>query len=134
MAFADVGMAHFNQMAQVPGADDLRHGNPGAFQGFHPLQFGTQRRCAMIAIAMDAQGHPLTVVAAGREHRVLAEFHQFDVAEVAVPVLQGVARQVVQSGDLLIVVQRVEVSHGRGLKSRSGRGPGCRRTSRHDRG
>ena len=127
-------MAHFDQMALILRADDLRHGNAGACQRLHPLQLGAQRRFAVIAIAMDAQGYALAVVAAGREHRVLAEFHQFDVAELTLPVLQGVARQVVQAGDLLVMVQGMEFSHGRGLKSRSGRGPGCRRTGRRDRG
>ncbi|MNI73164.1 hypothetical protein D3C73_1291470 [compost metagenome] len=134
MALADLDMAHFDQVALVLGANDLRHGNPRAFQCFHPLQLGAQRRFAVIAVAMDTQGHPLAVVAAGREHRVLAVFHQFDVAELTLPVLQGVASQIVQPGDLLIMVQGMEFSHGRGLKLRSGRGPGCRRTGPRARG
>ena len=71
-----------------------------AGQRFHPLQLGTQRRLAVIAVAMDAQGDPLAVLAPCREHRVLAVFHQFDIGKLAVPMLQGVAGEVVQSGRL----------------------------------
>ncbi|MNN48543.1 hypothetical protein D3C81_1630260 [compost metagenome] len=110
---ADGLMGDFDQVALILRTDDLRHGDAGAGQCLHPLQLGTQRGFAVIAIAVDAQGDPLAIVAVGGEHRVLAKLHQFNVGELAVPLLQGMARQFVQAGHLLVVWQGVEFSHGR---------------------
>ncbi|MCY1244408.1 hypothetical protein D9M72_574800 [compost metagenome] len=120
---ADGLVGDFDQMAFILCADNLRHGNTCAGQGFHPLQLGTQCGLAVITIAMDAQGDALTVVAAGREHCVLAKLHQFNVGEFAFPLLQGMARQFVQTGYLLVMAQGIECrsaefSHGNSLKSR----------------
>ncbi|MNO71367.1 hypothetical protein D3C76_622830 [compost metagenome] len=117
-AFADLRCGHLDQMGVPARADQLRHLDPRAGQGVHPLQFGAQRDGRVIAVAVDAQGDPLAVVAARGEHRVLAVLDQFQLAERAVPVLQRSAGEIVQAAHLLFMAEVVESLHGGLLRGR----------------